>query len=205
MFEHQFPSGELFLPELATVADHVSAAAMLLRDKLAHVGSRYAQSSALQAHSQDGEDAARELQSALVSALVTPIDREDLNEVAQRLSGVVSGIGRADRLAEAVGLATTDQDAARLAELLAEAADALEGAAVSVFDVARLLLFAGETRRLTVEADRAYETAIASKLEGKVGALEALRWREIYLALWLSVHACAGTATVFERIALKRR
>lgn len=204
MFEHQFPSGQLFLPELAGVANHVSAAAMLLRDQFAHVGSRYAHSSALQAHSQDGEQSARQLQTAVVGALVTPIDREDFNEVAEQLIAVVSGIGRIDRLAEAIGIATTDQDAARLADLLAEAADALEGAAVSTFDVARALRFAGETRRLTVEADRAYETAIASKLDGRLGPLDALRWREIYVAIWTSVHACAGTATLFERIALKR-
>jgi uncharacterized protein len=198
------PSGRVLLPELTMIAETAVAATGVLRERLGAVGgpSDYERDLAERARS------ARSLAAAVVMgathALVTPIDREDVTRLASRLGEVVDAAHRVCALADAINPALPDAWVARLANLLVDAADSLEGAAATVTDRSRALDFAAEVRRLERRGDRAYIEAMGALLTDAPDSLDAVRQSGMYRALRESLRACGTAAALVERIVLKR-
>ena len=198
------PSGRAFLPELSLLAEHAAAAAAVLRGRL-DPGSRGAgHPTNVAAHASEADSLAAAVTKSSSQALVPPIDREDATDLASHLRVVVNGLHRLGRLAHTVGSFVPDAEGVRLADLLVQATDSLEGAAATMTERSSALDFAYDVRHVAREGDRVYVEAIGALLSATPDSLDAVRQAEMYAALLESLRDCAAAVAVIERVVLKR-
>lgn len=198
------PSGRLFLPELSKIAELAVDAAGLLRERLGSAIARPEHVAALAAAAREADRLAAAVTTGAPHALVPPIDGDDATELGSRLRAVVDEARRTNRLADAIRPDLPDGTAARLADLLVQAADSLEGAVATMTDRSRALDFARDVRHLARDGERAYGDAMGALLAAAPDPVGAVRQAEMYRALRGSLLLCARAVAPVERIALKR-
>lgn len=154
----------------------------------------------------EGDITTHEIADRLNRTFVTPFDHEDIHALAGRLDDVLDNIeATADRmfLYEA---GPAGPEMVSLAEVLAEAAKALEKAIEGMKDVGRnarrILDYCIEIHRLENIGDEESRLALAKLFKGS-DALHALKWKEIYDHVEEAIDKCEDVASIVEGIVVK--
>lgn len=137
------------------------------------------------------------------STFITPIDREDLQELALALDDVVD-------LAEEVGdklqlyrIREAPEPARRSAGLLALAGAEVSGAVAGLDGFRGLAQHRIEIHRLENQADAVNREGLASLFEGALPAADLIKWKDIYELLERAMNRCEEIANLLESIAIK--
>jgi len=154
----------------------------------------------------EGDITTHEIADRLNRTFVTPFDHEDIHALAGRLDDVLDNIeATADRmfLYEA---GPAGPEMVSLAEVLAEAAKALEKAIEGMKDIGRnarrILDYCIEIHRLENIGDEESRLALAKLFKGS-DALHALKWKEIYDHVEDAIDKCEDVASIVEGIVVK--
>jgi predicted phosphate transport protein (TIGR00153 family) len=152
-----------------------------------------------------GDLVAHELFDRLNRTFITPLDREDIHDLASGLDTVLDG-------AEAIGsrlvLFKVDKptpEAQRMTGILVESAVQIEKAIDHLKDLKHLMEFTIEIHRLENEADAISRLVVADLFNGKHELLDVMRWKEIYGRLENATDNCEDVANTIESIVLKSR
>ena len=154
-----------------------------------------------------GDDLIHDIMRRLHRTFVTPIDREDIALLGERIDDVVDAIEEAARYMLDFGVKAPTDSAVEMARLISSSADELTKAVrmlnrgASKF--AEILPVTVEIPRLENEADQVASKALGALFSGGTEPLEVLKWREIYGTLELAADQAEGAATVLEGIVLK--
>lgn len=154
-----------------------------------------------------GDDLIHDIMRRLHRTFVTPIDREDIALLGERIDDVVDAIEEAARYMLDFGVKAPTDSAIEMARLISSSADELTKAVrmlnrgASKF--AEILPVTVEIHRLENEADQVASKALGALFSGGTEPLEVLKWREIYATLELAADQAEGAATVLEGIVLK--
>ena len=154
-----------------------------------------------------GDDLIHDIKRRLHRTFVTPIDREDIALLGERIDDVVDAIEEAARYMLDFGVKAPTDSAVEMARLISSSADELTKAVrmlnrgASKF--AEILPVTVEIHRLENEADQVASKALGALFSGGTEPLEVLKWREIYGTLELAADQAEGAATVLEGIVLK--
>jgi predicted phosphate transport protein (TIGR00153 family) len=136
---------------------------------------------------------------------ITPIDREDIHDLASRLDDVMDATeGVASRIV-LLHIAATTPVATQLTGILARCGNEIVKAVDSLKDFKHLMAFTIEINRLENEADEVSREATADLFSGRHEVLEVMRWKEIYGRLEGAADRCEDVANVIESIVLKSR
>ena len=154
-----------------------------------------------------GDEVIHEIMQSLHRTFVTPLDREDIAALGERIDDVVDTIEETARNMLEYGITVATEKAQEIARIILESAQQLE-AAVSLlrYRGARLreiLPYAVELNRLENEADQVASQAVAELFDNGLSASEVLKWREIYGHLEEATDFCEDAANVLEGIVLK--
>ena len=150
-----------------------------------------------------GDELTRQILQRLDSSFVTPLDREDIHALAERLDDVVD-----DMLAVAARLRLT-VDGPAIPELKQQAELLVQMADESVQLVGKLAALKGVTGhlealdRLESDGDRVYREALGRLFGGEYDALDVLRWKDIIEAMELALNTVEDVSNVVESIVLK--
>jgi predicted phosphate transport protein (TIGR00153 family) len=152
-----------------------------------------------------GDLVAHELFDRLNRTFITPLDREDIHDLASGLDTVLDG-------AEAIGsrllLFKVDKptpQAQRMTVILVESAVQIEKAIDHLKDLKHLMEFTIEIHRLENEADAISRLVVADLFNGTHELLDVMRWKEIYGRLENATDNCEDVANTIESIVLKSR
>ena len=154
-----------------------------------------------------GDDLIHDIMRRLHRSFVTPIDREDIALLGERIDDVVDAIEEAARYMLDFGVKAPTDSAVEMARLISSSADELTKAVrmlnrgASKF--AEILPVTVEIHRLENEADQVASKALGALFSVGTEPLEVLKWREIYGTLELAADQAEGAATVLEGIVLK--
>jgi predicted phosphate transport protein (TIGR00153 family) len=152
---------------------------------------------------QDGDRITHDIIQRLNQTFVTPIDREDILELASALDDVVDFVEEA---ADYLGLykieAPMDQ-ANRLAAILHDATRQIEQAMPRLRDFRDLSHFTIEIHRLENDGDRVSREAMAALFDHGIDPMTVIRWKDIYERLESGIDATEKCANVLEGIVLK--
>lgn len=204
MFEGLFSSEAEFARGFAGIAHRGAAAASLLREALKDKTKRSANLAAIKVLVEESSETAYELHVRVAKTFLTPIDREDVGLLVSRLEGVLASVERTGWMTQALHIDREDAAATRLADTLAQSAQALEAAVSYLPDATRVTAAAREVKRLEEEGDAVFGEAMSALFASDPDALEALRWKEIYGSLEEALDTCAHAAGTVEGISLKR-
>lgn len=157
-----------------------------------------------------GDDITHRVYHALNSTFVTPLDRDDIRDLASMLDDFVDGIEEAGRRIWLYQMGTPTEEArlfgrilVEQAQLLAKGIPDLEQAGKRTAELQRCAL---ELHRLENEADEALNQALAALYDDvtEVPALiRSLRWGEIYALLEAATDNGENIGHLLEGILIK--
>jgi uncharacterized protein len=149
--------------------------------------------------------ARQELVDGIDGATVTPLDREDVHQVASRLGGLVSLLHDTARGVQDLRLTHTREAARALSELLVRATGCIEQSVAQLRHPEVVVEMRTGMERLCEEGIAIYDRASGTLFSGAPDAMEVLRWKEVYDALEQALAECKGVQNALSSIALENR
>ena len=152
---------------------------------------------------QDGDRITHDILNRLNQTFVTPIDREDIIELAKALDDVVD---LTEEVADYLGLYNIEapmEQAQQLAQILRDAARQVMAAMPRMRSFDDISHFTVEIHRLENDGDRASREAMASLFDRGVDPMVVIRWKDIFERLEEAIDACEHVADVLEAVVIK--
>ncbi|MCE9602683.1 MAG: DUF47 family protein [Gemmatimonadetes bacterium] len=136
-------------------------------------------------------------------SFVTPLDREDIHMLANRLDNVVDLMDGTARRAKMYHIAERREAAIALVDVLVECSETIAAGVKEIRTPAAVHKAARKVKELEEKADAIYSEAIETLFSGRPDALDVIKWKEIYDNLEHAVDECEDVANVLESISLK--
>ncbi len=152
-----------------------------------------------------GDLVTHEVFERLNRTFVTPLEREDIHDLASGLDDVLDAVEAIGSRLVLFNIPKSTPEARQLTEILAKSAVQLEHAVAHLKDLKNLMSFAIEINRLENEADYLSRQAVADLFSGRHDLLDVMRWKELYGRLEGAADKCEDVANTIEAIVLKNR
>lgn len=198
------PREEKFYADFQALADELQHGATQLEEMLAGEEAVWDKAEEIREIEHKCDFLTHEIISRLNRTFVTPIDREDIHDLASALDDILD-------MAEAIAdrfvlykITTTTARAVKLADVLYQASVAV-GAGVDRLGLAHpdIKECSVQVNSLENEADRISRDAISELFEKETNTLTLIKWKEIYEGFEAGTDRCEDVANILERIALK--
>ena len=151
----------------------------------------------------EADQVTHEVVNRLDRTFITPLDREDIHQLASDLDDVMDAMDGTARRAQIFGLGTPPPGILRITEVLQRMMTAI-GEAVSRLkkgdDVMRYCI---EAKQLEEEGDAIYHEALGQLFAKEKDAIELIKWKEIYDNLERTLDEAEDVANVVESITIK--
>jgi len=139
----------------------------------------------------------------LDDAFITPIDREDIHELARRMDDVVDGIQETAEAMQIYVVQMPTEEAQRLAAILEEQAAELDAALHKLESMKGLGEHLRRIHILENEADGLSRAAIGRLFRESHDPLDVIKWRDIYASLEEAIDAAEDVSEIIQRIVHK--
>jgi predicted phosphate transport protein (TIGR00153 family) len=152
---------------------------------------------------QDGDRITHDIIKRLNNTFVTPIDREDILELASSMDDIVDFT---EEVADYLGLYKIEapmEQAQRLAHVLLEACRLIAEAMPRMRSFGDISHYTVEINRLENDGDRICREAIASLFDTGIDPMVVIRWKDIFERLEDAIDATEHVANVLEAIVIK--
>jgi predicted phosphate transport protein (TIGR00153 family) len=152
---------------------------------------------------QDGDRITHEIINRLNQTFVTPIEREDIVELATGLDDVCDFV---EEVSDYMGLYKIEapmEQSQRLAHILVQASRQISEAMPLLRDFGDLAPYSAEIHRLENDGDRIVREAIAGLFDTGIDPMVVIRWKDIYERLEDAIDATERVANILSNIVLK--
>jgi predicted phosphate transport protein (TIGR00153 family) len=192
-----------FYPLFEAAAANARAAAERLQTLLRALPVEPAALAAIAELEEKGDELDRTLRERLEGSIVTPFDREDIQELTSSLDDIVDEVYAAADGAALHGVSTPLQGLDELVELLVKATTANERLVEGLRSLTDLKPRLDEVERIERAADGAHRRLVAHLFSGAYDALDVLRWNDVVDAVERAVNSVENVAEVISHIAVK--
>jgi predicted phosphate transport protein (TIGR00153 family) len=152
---------------------------------------------------QEGDRITHDIVQRLNQTFVTPIDREDILELASTLDDIVD---YTEEVADYLGLYKVEapmEQAQRLAHILMQACRQITEAMPRMRDFKDISHFTVEIHRLENDGDRVTREAIASLFDNGIDPMVVIRWKDLFERLEEAIDATERVANTLQGIVIK--
>ncbi len=152
---------------------------------------------------QEGDRITHDIVNRLNQTFVTPIDREDILELASALDDIVD---LTEEVADYLGLYKVEapmEQAQRLAHILMQASRQVSEAMPRMRDFKDISHYTVEIHRLENEGDRVVREAIASLFDNGIDPMVVIRWKDLFERLEEAIDATERVANTLSGIVIK--
>jgi predicted phosphate transport protein (TIGR00153 family) len=140
---------------------------------------------------------------SLNKTLVTPIDREDIHELARTLDDVMDAIDNAAGLLPLYRIDKVVDGARELTVVIVKQCDEIREAMSALEARKGVLERTIEINRLENEADRIHKAAIGKLFDEETDPIVVMKWKEILDLLEEATDACEDVANLLENVVVK--
>ena len=193
-----------FFQQSASNLKSTAAKLLDLMENYENVGEKVAEIKRLE---EVGDTIIHTIMNSLHRTFVTPLDREDIAMLGERLDDVVDSIEEVARYLVEYRIERPTDKAKELASIILECAETVERAmgllhyrGTKLRDILPLTV---EINRLENEADRVASRAIGELFSDGISPIEVLKWKEVYDQLEEATDFCEDIANLLEGIVLK--
>ncbi len=199
------PRAEEFFTLFVAVAERNKEAAKHLHDLFeAAPDRRKPIVDAIKQLEHEADQVTHEVVNRLDRTFITPLDREDIHQLASDLDDVMDAMDGTARRSQIfrvgvspAGVKQLTEVIQRMVAVLGEAVGRLKKGGEDVMQ------YCIEAKRLEEEGDAIYQEALGRLFETERDALEVIKWKEIYDTLELTLDQAEDVANVIESITLK--
>ena len=150
-----------------------------------------------------GDQLTHELMTKLNKTFITPIDREDIHELASALDDVLDRVyGAAGRLIT-YKIREVTPGAIRLAKVILHGSAIIVRAGAQLHRPQNILEYCDQLSQLEKDADRIKGECVARLFENSASPTDIIKWKEIYEVLEATTDKCEDVADVLESVVLK--
>jgi uncharacterized protein len=152
---------------------------------------------------QEGDRITHDIIQRLNQTFVTPIDREDIYELASALDDIVD---YTEEVADYLGLYKIEapmEQSQRLAHILLQACRQISEAMPRMRTFRDISHFTVEINRLENDGDRVTREAIASLFDEGIDPMVVLRWKDLFERLENAIDATERVANILEGIVIR--
>ncbi|MDP1850571.1 MAG: DUF47 family protein [Solirubrobacteraceae bacterium] len=197
------PKDRVFFGLFEESAANVLRAAELLDEMLRSFPEQHGCARAILLCEQEGDRITYDIIQRLNATFVTPIDREDILELASGLDDIVD---LTEEVADYLGLYRIEapmEQAQRLAHILMEACRKINEAVPRMRGFQDVTHYTNEIHRLETDGDRVTREAVASLFDTGIDPMVVIRWKDIFERLEEAVDATEHIANVIANIVVK--
>lgn len=202
-----FAREDRFFGLLRSSANNLAEVSVLLVDLMDNYQNVQEKVAEIKRLEEVGDHIIHEIMRNLHRTFVTPLDREDIALLGERLDDVVDSIEETARLMVEYQIPEPTEEAKALARIIAQAAETLQTALGKLHfrgsALKTILPDAVEINRLENEADRIASQAMAKLFNDGLAPIEVMKWRDIYQQLEIATDQCEDAANVLEGVVLK--
>jgi predicted phosphate transport protein (TIGR00153 family) len=198
------PRNEEFFDLFVDVANRNKEAAQHLRDLFEAAPDRRTPIvEALKRLEHEADQVTHEVVNRLDRTFITPLDREDIHQLASDLDDVMDAMDGCARRAQIFRLGVAPQGVRRLAEVIQRMVAVLAEAVGRLKKGDDVMRFCVEAKQLEEEGDAIYHEALGQLFEKERDAIEIIKWKEIYDNLENTLDQAEDVANVVESITIK--
>jgi hypothetical protein len=152
---------------------------------------------------QEGDRITHDILSRLNQTFVTPIDREDIIELAKALDDVIDLTEEVADYLVLYKIEAPMEQSQRLSQILRDATRQVAAAMPRMRAFDDISHFTVEIHRLENDGDRTSREAMASLFDGGIDPMVVIRWKDIFERLEEAIDACEHVADVLEAVVIK--
>ena len=151
----------------------------------------------------EADQVTHEVVNRLDRTFITPLDREDIYQLASDLDDVMDAMDGTARRSQIFHLGLAPPGVKQLTEVILRMVAVLAEAVGRLKKGDDVMRYCIEAKRLEEEGDAIYQEALGRLFETERDALEVIKWKEIYDTLELTLDQAEDVANVLESITLK--
>jgi uncharacterized protein Yka (UPF0111/DUF47 family) len=149
------------------------------------------------------DEISHEILRTIDQTFITPIDREDIHQLAVRLDDVMDLIDGTVRRLALFQIEKPTILSAKLSQLIVRTSTELVEAVSHLRKQKGVMEHCIQIKKLENEGDVAYGESIASLFRGEPNAIELIKWKEIYDTMERCLDSSVAVAHVLESVVLK--
>src|SRR5690348_2081097 len=198
------PREEEFFALFVEVANRNQEAAHFLRELFQAAPDRRTPTvEALKRLEHEADQVTHEVVNRLDRTFITPLDREDIHQLASDLDDVMDAMDGTARRAQIFRLGPAPEGVKRLTEVIERMTAALAEGVRHLKKGDDVMRFCVLAKNLEEEGDAIYHESLGQLFEKERDALEVIKWKEIYDNLERTLDQAEDVANVLESISLK--
>ena len=203
MLGRLIPRDQEFFVLFDQLAGHLSSSARLLHELFEQPKLLQEKVRAIKEVEHKADQLTHDINKRIDRSFVTPLDREDIHEMATRLDDVIDLMDGTARRVEIFRIGEVRDHARKLSTLLVQAAEHLQRGVTGIKRPKEVQACAIEVKRIEEEADAVYHSAVGSLFVGSPDPLEVIKWKEIYDRLESGVDSCMAVVNTLQSISIK--
>ena len=201
------PRDEHFFDMFQQLAQRIARSTVLLHELFSHPDRLREFETAIKDVEHEADTLVHQVNKRIDTSFVTPLDREDIHLLANRLDNVVDLIDGTARRAAMFQIAESRPEALQLTEVLVRAGQVIEEQVRDIKKPKAVSAHGERIKKLEEEGDAIYHLAMGKLFAGTNGeapdALTVIKWKELYDKLEEAMDECEDVSNVLESIALK--
>jgi predicted phosphate transport protein (TIGR00153 family) len=151
----------------------------------------------------EADQVTHEVVNRLDRTFITPLDREDIHQLASDLDDVMDAIDGVARRAQIFRLGVPPAPVRVLGEVIERMVGVLGEAVGRLKKGDDVMRYCVEAKKLEEEGDAIYHEALGELFDKEKNAIEVIKWKEIYDNLERTLDEAEDVANIVESIALK--
>ena len=183
---------------------HILNAAALLHDLCHNFSDARAKTHRIKEVEHAGDLITHEIVKRLNTTFITPIDREDIHDLATRLDDVLDYIEAAAERLVVYRIKEPTSACRAMADVIVKTTEAMDRAIRCLRNMdPGFHEHAVEVNRLENSADNLLRDSLAALFDEQGDPIEVIKWKEIYETMEIVTDRCEDVANVIEGIILK--
>ncbi len=200
------PREEKFFDLIEKQADNILDAAKAFRELVGNYSLNSPAHNRLRDLEHEGDIITHEISDKLNRTFITPLDREDIHNLATELDDVLDLIQGISSRMQLYRMDSMDDDIRAMADVLEQSVEMIGKALKNLRDLTnprRILDYCIEINRLENGGDRILERALSKLFANNTNALDVIKWKEIYEFTEEAIDKCEDVAVTIESIVVK--
>ena len=154
---------------------------------------------------QEGDRITHDIIQRLNQTFVTPIEREDILDLASALDDIVDYIEEVADYLQLYRIEAPMEQAQELSRILHQACREVNNAIPRLRTFGDIRHFTVEINRLENDGDRTVRAALASLFETGIDPMMVIRWKDIFERLEEAIDSTERAANILEGVMIKNR
>ncbi|RMG57012.1 MAG: DUF47 domain-containing protein [Deltaproteobacteria bacterium] len=201
-----FPREEKFFELFREQSEKVLEGAKLVKELFDNFERAEELSFQIKRKESEGDDITHKIIEMLNRTFVTPIDREDIHNLASKMDDILDYMQAVSERIILFKIGGSSQTAREMSEVLVRCAEEIKFAVAMIHDLRdseKIMESCIEVNRLENEADTLLRSAVARLFNEETDPMSVMKWKEIYENLENAVDSCEDVANIIEGVVLK--